>query len=212
MNRSIIVLVIFFLYELIALKLNLYSISLHLLSFLSLKSDTSSQTHQYSEIIRSIIQNNPLYNSQILNHIQSVEIIGVSDVISYSNEYFYISTLKDLKPLDIVLNEHNFLGIVEKVTPRISRVRYLNSNSFQIPAKVIYTNHEIFGFIKTSSKIYFYPFNNTSNIEIYSHVVTMGYFHIPPGIPIGEIYNNNEVKIFKDIKKTNQVIVIRRKR
>ncbi|MEN3015779.1 MAG: rod shape-determining protein MreC, partial [bacterium] len=157
-------------------------------------------------------QSNPLYNSQIVNHLHSVEILGISDIISYSNEYFYISTLKDLKPLDTVLNEYNLLGIVEKVAPKISMVRYINSNSFQIPAKVIYNNQEIFGFIKTSSKVYFYPISSTSNIEIYSHVVTMGYFHIPPGIPIGKIYHNNEVMIFKDIKKTNQVIIIRRKR
>ncbi|MCS7244432.1 MAG: rod shape-determining protein MreC [Candidatus Calescibacterium sp.] len=211
-TRIYLLLSIFFIYELIAMKYNLYSISLNLLSLINMKNNIENREYEYGNIVKSIIYNNPFYNSEIIKHLYSIEIIGISDVISYSSEYFYISTINGMKTLDIVTNESNFLGIVENVSPKISRIRYINSNSFQIPAKVIYQHNEKLGFIKTSSKIYFYPLKQGNQIEIYSQVKTLGYFHIPSGIIIGLIYNNNEVKLFKDIQNTNQVIVLRRKR
>lgn len=201
-------LIIFFSYELIAIKFNFYSISLYILSILTLKPNYN-QLEQYDKIIRNIIYSNPLYNSKILKYLYSVDIVGISEVISFSEEFFYINSVPNLKTLDIVLNDQNFLGIVEKVSSKISRVKYIKSNSFQIPAKVIQNNKNIFGFIKSSSQIYFYPLSKTQ-IQIYSEVQTMGYFHIPSGIIIGIIYNNNEIKLYKTVEETEQVIIIRK--
>ncbi|MFN3996118.1 MAG: hypothetical protein ACK4GR_06290, partial [bacterium] len=71
---------------------------------------------------------------------------------------------------------------------------------------------EIRGFIKTSSKIHFYPLNNNQNdfsIDNNTLIFTAGFYQIPSGIPIG-IIDNNEVKLYKEIWETEQVIVIRR--
>lgn len=211
---STIVIFVFFLYELLAMKYNFFSPSLTLLSFLTIK-EFSSPSVNYENIVKSIIYNNPLYNSNITQFLYSVEIIGITNVVSYSQDYFYIASIKGIKVYDIVVNEQNFLGIVENVTNKLSRVRYIKSNSFQIPAKIKIENKEIFGFIKTSSKVYFYcadPKDNNLLIKpnFNLQVLTMGYFNIPSGIPIGILYNN-EVKLFKEIQKTDQVIVIRKK-
>ncbi len=209
-QKYILFLLLFFIYELVGMKYNLFSPSLTILSTITLQNKPQINTENYEKLIKKIIYSNPLYNSRISNYLYSVDIIGITTVISYTNEYFYIWTIKDTKPFDVVANEDNFLGIVEQVTPKITRVRYIYSNSFQIPAKVISNDDEILGFIKTSSKIYFYPLKE-SKFELYSEVQTAGQFNIPAGIIIGIIYNNREVKIFKDIQKTDQVVVIRKK-
>ncbi|MFN4220470.1 MAG: rod shape-determining protein MreC [bacterium] len=210
-------LLVFFTYELIAIKYNFYSLSLQILSLINLKnygyeSKKVNLQKGQEKIIKSIIYNNPLYKGDIAKFLYSVEIICISNVISFSKEYFYIENNGKIKVFDTVVNEKNFLGIVENETSKIARVRYIKSNAFQIPAKIIKNNEEIRGFIKTSSKIHFYPLNNNQNdFSIYNNtpIFTAGFYQIPSGIPIG-IIDNNEVKLYKEIWETEQVIVIRR--
>ncbi|MEN3015341.1 MAG: rod shape-determining protein MreC [bacterium] len=217
-NRSLILLALFFVYELIAISANLFSPTLFILSTLNL-TPTKSQVElkEYYRIINQIIQNNPLNNPEIFKsmekHFDNIEIVGVTSIISYHPEYFYVQNVNNIKAKDIVLNQQNLLGIVEKVGYKISRVRYIKSNSFQIPAKVIYTNPDnpILGFIKTSSRVYFYPLDPKSSVPTNGTVKTAGYFSIPSGIPIGIIYSNNEVKMFRSLTQTDQVIIIRKK-
>ncbi len=213
-SKLALLLILFFSYELVAIKFNFFSLSFELLSIITLKKiSTVYYDKEHQNIIKSIIYNNPLYNSEITKHLYSVKIIGISPVIYYSGDFFYIQTIDNIKPFDIVANDKNFLGIVEKVSPNLSKVRYIDSINFQLPAKVVNNiyNLNVLGFIKRTSKIEFFSMDQADKLKllVHSYVQTKGYYNIPSGIPIGILYNN-EVILYKTIHQTEQVIVIRK--
>jgi len=213
-NFFVLFLSIFFIYELLAIKYNFFSLSLFLLSTISLVNTSSNNVNlkYFDSIIKETIYNNPFIDSKIINHIEDFEVVGITDVVSFSNEFFYIITIKNMSQFDVVINEKNFLGIVDQVSVKLSRVRYIKSKYFEIPSKAVVFNKEnVLGVIKNTSSLFFYPLDYQGNLDN-ALVFTAGYFHIPNGIPIGYIKNNNEVMLYKDIKQTDKVMILRKKR
>jgi hypothetical protein len=212
-NFFILLLTIFFIYELLAIKYNFFSLSLVLLSSMTfINNSANSDFKNFDNIIKDIVYNNPFVNSEILNYIEDFEVVGITDVVSFSNDFFYVISVKNISKFDVVVNEKNFLGIVDQVSDNLSRVRYIKSKYFEIPSKAIISNKIIvLGIIKNLSFLFFYPIEYQGKLDG-ALVYTTGYFHIPNGIPIGYINNDNEVILYKDIIQTDKVIVLRKKR
>ncbi|MGC8815461.1 MAG: rod shape-determining protein MreC [bacterium] len=219
-------LVFFFIYEIVAIKLNFFSFSFFLFSILFISDNNYYQNNlnvislKYNKMLENLIYNNDFLKlinifkiENNYNYINNVKIIGLADIISKEKDYFYINKGYNdgIKIKDIVVNEENLLGIVTNVYPKISKVKYILSPDFQILSTIKDTNS--LGLIKyINNNLVFIDIYDSKEIKTNSLVLTYGYHSIPTGIPIGYIYDTNSLKITikKDLKNSIHTLILRR--